>query len=191
MVAAGTGTYLTHMERTCVGLVVSTLALAVALPFAHAELGLLQRFEGRYVFAGGAAETRRVERAIDEVVDRLNLFIREIARGEIRRSIRPEPSIELHALGRDRLRFSFGDWGPLEVSLDNRPRVVRGPDGSDTRLRGTVSGQRIVLVQDSSRGRRTNWLSLGPEDRWLHLQVAVGADQLPEDIRYSLSYRRR
>ncbi|MCB9597686.1 MAG: hypothetical protein H6719_33525 [Sandaracinaceae bacterium] len=171
--------------------VATTIVLAMAAPGARAELDLLSTFEGRYTFAGGRAERTRLDEAIDEVADRLNLFIREIARGELRRAIRPEPRIQVAVVARDRVRMSLGDWGPLEVTLDNQERHVRGPDGSDTRLRGAVDRGRIVLVQESSRGRRTNWLSLGPDGRWLYLQVQIGADQLPEDIRYTLSYRRR
>lgn len=178
------------MERSLAGLTALSLALALVPP-ARAEIDLLRRFEGTYDFAGGPEETRRLEHAIDEVVDRLNVLIRGLARTAIRQEIRPERAIVLEPVGRDGLRFSLGAWGPIEVSLDNQPRLVRGPDGSDTRLRGLISGDRIVLVQESPRGRRTNWLSLGPEDRWLHLQVQVDADQLPDPIQYSLSYLRR
>ncbi len=178
------------MERSLAGLMALSLALALVPP-ARAEIDLLRRFEGTYDFAGGPDETRRLEQAIDDVVDRLNVLIRGLARSEIRRAIRPERTIVLAPVGRDRLRFSLDAWGPLEVPLDNRARRVTGPDGSDTQLRGLVTGSRVVLVQDSPRGRRTNWLSLGPEDRWLHLQVQVGADQLPDPIQYSLSYLRR
>ncbi|MGE0785693.1 MAG: hypothetical protein AB7S26_08395 [Sandaracinaceae bacterium] len=157
---------------------------------AAAQPDVLSAFEGHYAFAGGERERQRLREAIDSVVDHLDFFIREIARGEIHRAIRPEPDIRLHSVRGDAVRLSLGGWGPLDVQLDGRVRSVRGPDGNDTQLRATLRDGHIRLVQESSRGRRENVLSLSTDRRWLYLRVTVAADQLPEDIRYRLSYRR-
>jgi len=125
------------------------------------------------------------------VVDQLNVFIREIARGEIRRSLTPESRIVVRPLGEERIRLSLDDWGPLEVPLSGRALRVTGPDGSDTRLSARFASGRIRTVQSSDRGSRENWMSLSPDLRFLFLQVRVSADQLPAAIRYTLSYRRR
>jgi len=172
---------------------VALLGAAMAMPpsAARADLSALDLFAGRYTFAGGARERSQLEDAIDDVVDRLNVFIREIARGEIRRNVRPEPRIALEVIDGRRVRVSFGDWGPLDLRLDGPARRTRGPDGSDTAVRASLRGRRLLVTQRSSRGERDNWLSVSRDGEWLYNQVRIGADQLPADIRYTLSYRRR
>jgi len=173
--------------------IVALLGAAAAAPpsGARADVSVLDLFDGRYAFAGGERERSRLEDAIDDVVDRLNVFIREIARGEIRRNVRPEGRIALEVVEGRRVRLSLGDWGPLDLRLDGRPRHMSGPDGSDTEVRASLRGGRLLVVQRSSRGRRENWLSLSRDGEWLFNQIRIGADQLPADIQYTLSYRRR
>lgn len=178
-------------RSTTVALAMSVLLVAAASSPASAAMSALELFEGRYTFAGGEAEEERLRAAIDSVVDRLNFFIRDMARGEIRRRIRPEPRIQVHVVDRDHLSVSFGDWGPITVRLDGRPTHVRGPDGDDTRIEARLNGRRIELTQETPRGRRVNWLTLSPDGRYLFMQVSIGASQLPANIRYTLSYRRR
>ncbi|MBN4049420.1 hypothetical protein JYT86_00150 [bacterium AH-315-N03] len=176
---------------TTAALAASVLLISTASSGARADLDVLELFEGRYTFAGGEPEEARLRDAIDSVVDRLSFFIRDIARGEIRRNIQPDPRIRLEVVDRGRLRLSFGDWGPIDVRLDGSTTHVQGPDGAETRISARLQGSRIEVIQESSRGRRVNWLTLSPDARYLFLQVSVGADQLPANIRYTLSYRRR
>ncbi len=173
------------MARAC-----ALTALLIAVAPASGQAVSVASFEGRYVFVGGDAERQQLDRAIDGVVSRLALLLREVARGEIRRNIQPEPRIAIDVTDDAHVRLTLGAWGPLDVRLDGLEQRVRGPDGSATRLAVHYRGGRIETRQASSRGRRENWLSLSPDGRYLFLQSRVGAPQLPEEIRYTLTYRR-
>ncbi|HJL14500.1 MAG TPA: hypothetical protein RMH99_02520 [Sandaracinaceae bacterium LLY-WYZ-13_1] len=162
-----------------------------ARPTQGQRAATLEDLEGRYSFVGGAREERRLRGAIDEVVDRMNLFVREIARGEIRRNVTADRRIEIDVVDDRTVRFRFDDWGPVRARVDGRSRQVRGPDGSDTRLTARFGGGRLYLQQVSSRGTRDNWLSLASDRERVTLQVRIRADQLPAPIEYALTYRRR
>lgn len=151
----------------------------------------LEDFEGEYTFIGGERERRRVQAAIDDVVDQMNIFVREIARGQIRGHVQPERRVHIRVDAGDRVRFAFDDWGPNVVSLDGRARRVRGPDGGATRLTGRFGNGRLYLRQTNDQGHRHNWLGLAPDRERLRLSVRISAGQLPDDIRYALTYRRR
>lgn len=55
------------------------LGVSVWLGPVRSQTAALESFQGTSALAGGESE---MEDAIDRVIDRLNLFIREIARGE-------------------------------------------------------------------------------------------------------------
>lgn len=171
------------------GLAALVIAASDASPARGQTVGL-ESFAGSYRFAGGQTERDRLQAAIDSVVDRMNVFVREIARGEIRRNVRPEPRIVVGVPDDRRVRLTLGSWGPLDVPLGGRRVRVRGPDGSDTRLSARFRDGRIETHQASDRGTRENWLSLSDDRGWLFLQVRISADALPAAIRYTLSYRR-
>lgn len=177
-----------HIQRAAWALAFAAIVIAAAP--ADGQVNALASLDGRYVFAGGSAERERLDRAIDAVVRNLPFVMREVARGEIRRNLQPERSIDVGILDDERVTLTLGAWGPHEVRLDGRPTRVRGPDGSDTRLSAVFRGGRIETRQESSRGLRENWLSASPDGRYLFLQSRVVARELPEAIRYTLSYRR-
>lgn len=151
----------------------------------------IEDYEGEYRFVGGARDRRGLELAIDRVVDQMNIFVREIARGEIRGRVQPEQTIRLEVDGLGRLRLALDAWGPNTVSLDGRARRVRGPDGSDTRLSARFARGRLRVSQVNPQGRRDSVLALSPDREHLTMRVRIAADQLPDDLRYALHYRKR
>lgn len=187
----------TPIHRAVVALAALLGTLAVLAP-SHPARGSdtppsegLERLAGGYVFAGGDRERGAVNDAIDSVVDRLNLFIREIARGRIREAIQPEPRVEVDVVGAELVRLRLGDWQSPVAHVDGTPLDVRGPDGSDTRFSVRYRNGRLATRATTSRGTREIWLSLSDDDAgWLFSQVRVSSNQLPESIRYTLSYRR-
>ncbi len=150
----------------------------------------LSQFVGSYVHAGDPRELHGMERAIDHVVDQLNLFIREIARGEIHRRIRPEQHIRFDVSPDDTITIALDDWGPIEVPVNGPARPVRDAAGDAVRLSMRYDAGTLVARSVAQRGSRTNVFSLRPDGERLSMLVRIHSDQLPSDIRYRLTYRR-
>lgn len=150
----------------------------------------LSAFRGTYVLAGDARELRAMDQAIDRVVDQLNLFIREIARGEIHRRVTPEQRIVLEVFDLERITLAMDDWGPVAVTLGAAPRRIRGRSGDDERLTVRLHEGRLVAQTLASGGSRTSTFALSSDAERLQMHVRIASGQLPADIRYSLTYRR-
>jgi hypothetical protein len=163
------------------GLTGALLALAAFLPSTSRT---------QFVFAGNRSELGAMGQAIDRVVDQLNIFIREIARGEIRRRIDAEQRIRVAVVDEETLTVAFDDWGPVRLSVDGSARRVRGPDGENVRASVTYRYGRLIERRIAPRGSRVNVLTLSPDAQRLHMQVRIASDQLPDDIAYRLTYRR-
>jgi hypothetical protein len=69
------------------------------------------------------------------------------------------------------------------------PRAVAGPDGGETRFSVRRRGDRLETVAVTDDGTQERWLSGTPDGRHLFVQVRIRSSQLPESIRYTLSYR--
>lgn len=157
---------------------------------ARTQTASIEGFEGAWRYVGGARDQRQQDAAIDQVVDQLDLFTREIARVAIRRSLAPEPELQVRLRGPRRLSLQLGDWVSHEVELDAPPLVMPGPDGSATRFSARFASGRLTTREESARGSRINQLGLSPDGAHLFMHVRVRAPQLPSDIRYALTYRR-
>lgn len=173
-----------------VALVTSALAFFLAPTASHTQAPTLASFDGRYVLGADRHELHGMEQAIDRVVDQMNLFIREIARGEIHRRISAEQRIHLDITGEDAMSIALDDWGPIEVDVNGRPRQVRGAAGDDVRFSVRYQDGRLTAHTASPRGSRTNVFTLSPDASRLQMSVRITSDQLPADIRYRLTYHR-
>lgn len=151
----------------------------------------LEDFQGEYAFVGGEREERRLDAAIDAVVDQMNIFVREIARGRIHGQVRPEGRVRIEVVGAHHVRFELDGWGPHVVSLDGRERRVRGPDESDTRLSARFHGGRLHVRQVSPQGERRSSMALAGDRERMRMSVRIRSARLPDDIRYALTYRKR
>jgi hypothetical protein len=129
--------------------------------------------------------------AINRVVDQLNLFIREIARSEIHRRVNHEQRVVLGVRGDDRMTLALDDWGPVEIPIGRGSNHVRGPGGDQVRVSARFADGRLVYRQSASQGARQNVFSLTGDGSRLVMGVSISAGQLPADIRYRLTYRRR
>jgi len=172
-------------------LFVGILAAAALAPApSKTQAPALESFAGRYVHTGARSELRAMEGAIDRVVNQMNIFIREIARGEVHRRITPERRITIDVLDGSTLTLAMDDWGPLRIALGGVPRQTRDPGGEPTSLSARFDAGRLVQRTQSPRGSRTNVFALSPDGEQLSMQVRIASDQLPAEIRYRLTYRR-
>lgn len=171
-----------------IGLVL--LIAAVAPSSSQTQAPTLESFRGTYVHTGARAELRAMGGAIDRVVNQMNIFVREIARGEVHRRITPEQRIEIGVLDPQAMTLAMDGWGPVRVALDAAARRVRGATGEDVNLTVRFDEGRLVQRAVTPRGSRTNVFTLSPDLEQLSMLVRIASDQLPAEIRYRLTYRR-
>lgn len=150
----------------------------------------LDHFEGRFTHIRARQELRAMDTAINGVVDQMNIFIREIARGEVHRRVNPERRIELALLNPETMTLKMDDWGPVRVRVGASGRRVRGADGEEMNLTLHFADGRLVQRGSTDRGSRTNVFTLSPDRERLSMRVRIRSDQLPDDIQYQLTYRR-
>lgn len=159
-------------------------------PPAASSAPALESFQGTFVLAGDARELRAMDQAIDRVVDQLNIFIREIARGEIHRRIVPEQRVVLRVADTQSIALTIDQWGPIAATLGAPARRVRGSSGEDVSLTVRYRDGRLIQHAAAASGARTNTFALSPDEQRLHMHVRITSGQLPADIRYTLTYRR-
>lgn len=176
-------------ERILLLVAFAVAALVPALPSASQEHEpSLESFRGTFVLAD-RREQAALSDAIDRVADQLDIFIREIARLELRRRIGAEERIQV-AIDEAAVALAFDHWVPGRIPLDGRLRRLRGPGGETLRHSVRFEGGRIIERRLADQGERINVLTLSADEQRLHMQVRISSDQLPDTIRYRLSYRR-
>jgi hypothetical protein len=177
---------------------IALAAAFVASPWALEEMGQAKAGEpdplpllGTYRFAGGREEVREVERAIDEAVDEMNVFIRGIARRRLR-----EPNLPT-----DELRISLGG-DLLTVARTGQPKVSAPTTGKPVPWRNPRNGNELqashritpagALEQKliGDRGVSTNVFTVSAEGKLL-MKTTVTADKLPSPIRFTTTYVRK
>lgn len=179
------------LRRGALVVLLGLITWPIASAIAPTEPGAsLQRFDGRYAFAGGSVERARVRAAIDGVVEQLNFLMRDLARREMRSNIRPEERVGLDVADAERLRVRLDDWASPLQPVDGTARAVRGPDGARTQFSVRYGEGRITTRSTTPRGTRETWLTLSADGSYLFQQIRVDSDQLPASVRYTLSYRR-
>jgi hypothetical protein len=177
------------MKRAGSALAFAAAVLAV-VPTGAQQPPPLSAFDGDWRFSGGQRETQQMSAALDQVVDQMNMLMREFARGQIHDRIPLDRDIRIGIHGTTGFSLVLGGWGPVEVPLGGAFRDVTDREGQPIRVSATYAGGRITehQVRDDS-GRRTNTFVLDDENRRLTMWVRIHSDQLPADIVYHLSYR--
>ena len=173
-----------------VGVLVATAWLADPSQ-AHALEPDLDRLVGAYRFVGGPEEVRQVERAIDEAVDEMNVFIRGIARRRLK-----EPNLPT-----DGLRIFIQD-GAITVARTGQPSISAPANGKRVTWKNPRNGNELrvahriradgALEQDliGDRGVSTNVFSL-LDNGHLMMKTTVESEKLPSTIRFTTTYARK
>ncbi len=142
---------------------------------------------GDYRWVGGSAEHEAWERAIERVVNRLNVAIRGLARRQIR--------AKLPIANRQSFRISAN---AIEVAAEGT--AIRTPKGH-TVPRVDAFGDRVHVTQrfvgpslvqvfDAPQGTRTNvFVSCNDGDKVI-MMSRITSDRLPQPIEFSATYER-
>lgn len=166
------------------------LAAAAWMPGARAS-DPIDLLVGDYRFVGGEKETREVERAIDEAVDEMNVFIRGIARRRLKEPNMPTETLQISA-----------DEGMIAVARSGQPTISAPASGKPITWKNPRNGNELEVTHRiksdgnleqklvGDRGVSTNSFSLRADGRML-MTTTVKAEKLPSDIRFSTTYARK
>jgi hypothetical protein len=142
-------------------------------------------FTGAFKFAGGAAERDALEKAIDDVVSRMNVIARGIARGKLRDATAIPGSLSLTTSGSNlTIVDSLSYTGPL----DGKPVKVKAFDDNEMELTYDVATQSVVMKLRADGKSQTNKYAV--DGKKLSEHVVITAEQLPIPLWYDLTFER-
>jgi len=167
-------------------LLCALLCLAIGLPgSAAAEESPLN---GTWSYSGGEAQKQGRLDAIEEAIQHLPRLFRGGARKRLRRSAL-EPT-----------RYAVLDSGEtLTISLDDGPSRTTPLDGTPVEFEDDGRGERLVLTRTRQGntihsvgrvGEGTATSSFHFDGDRLDVEITLASKQLPEPVRYTLSFRR-
>lgn len=146
---------------------------------------------GTYRFAGGREEVLAVERAIDEAVEEMNVFIRGIARRRLREPNLPTTELRISVRG-----------DAITVSRTGQPKVSAPATGKQVPWRNPRNGNELevsyritpegALEQKliGDRGVSTNVFAISADGK-LSMRTKVTADKLPSTLQFTTTYVRK
>lgn len=171
-------------------LAIAPLAAALLLPSPRAvsQAPALPPVEGEWRLATRDPE-RVIDRAIVDVVNEMNFFVRDIAASRIDQALNAERRVAIES-GERRVRLAIDRWGPVELPLDGRTQRVRDSRGEPIRARALVRAEHLTLEQITDEGTRVTYFSRGPDENSMTMAVRVRSSQLPRDIVYHLRFTR-
>lgn len=149
------------------------------------------RYAGRYRFDGTEDEgRRRVRRALEPVLRRVNPLLRGVAERRLNDSVPVARRIEI---GVDGSRISVRYVGERDRRFESRaghPRTVEARDGREARMTQLFRNGRLEQIFEGENGRMYNVFSLDEPGRRLTLTVVMTGERLEQPIRVTLPYVR-
>lgn len=130
-----------------------------------------------------------IEKAIETAVAKMNFIKRPIARSRLKKANPHYGRIEI-ARGASDFSVRFDARKPVLMPLDGRSVKWTREDGEQFDVSAKLQGDTLVQTFLAEDGQRTNAFSLGTDGKLL-LRVTLTSPQLPEPVRYQLSYRRQ
>jgi hypothetical protein len=147
-------------------------------------------YDGIYAFAGGESQRSAFTRAIDEVVEQMNVVIRGIARQRISARVKIQPRIVV-ANRSDGLFFVHEPLPPRLAKLDGTTQRMVNAAGDRIDVTYTRAGSAVIEAIRSGRSSQRNTYRFAPAHGVLTFTAEIESPMMPGVIRYSLTYRRR
>lgn len=139
---------------------------------------------GHFRFAGGHAERAARHRAIDEVVDDLNVFVRPIAKARLERSTAIAERLSISRVG-TRTTVSF-DGRVYATDQDGVGVEVIANTGERVTLTHRWDGRDLLQSFRGEDGGRLNRFQCSPGR--LKLDSRISSTRLPREIHFTLTY---
>jgi hypothetical protein len=147
----------------------------------------LDAWIGDYRFAGGATERARLRAELDRIADRLGFLLRDIARPRLHHDIQIEDRVVITLRG-EALRVRIGRR--VDVTCDGDEHPVRGVNGEPGQGTCALANARLTVPVVYEPATQTYTLARSGDGTALHMRVAIAGGQLPDTIRFRLTYRR-
>ncbi len=167
------------------------LVASAATEAASAEAPSANAVLGTYRFAGGDAEVRKVERAIDEGVEEMSFLIRGMASRRLKEPNLPSEELRIFIEGAN---ITVARLGHPDISApaDGRAVTWRNPNnGNELKVSHQVSDAGVLTQRlVGERGTSVNRFEVDDSGR-LTMKTTIEADKLPSPIRFSTTYVRR
>lgn len=172
---------------------VAVLAVCYGPSIAAAEASepASQSFAGTYGYVGGDREIKALDRAIGEVVDQMNFFIRGIARRRLRAPNLPSQEVSVF-IENGQIRITRPGQPEVSAPADGKPITWRHPnDGDVFQVSHGIDDegalyQRFVGERSVSRNR----FVLSEDEKRLTIHTVITADRLPAPLRFEMTYER-
>ena len=160
---------------------------AVVLGSAFFSPVFASNLQGTFIYVPGKGGN--VNWAIDKTVEGMNIFMRMIAREQLRKNNKPDKRITLE-ISPAEVSITTDDDAPMRTSPEGTPARWQNEDGEvlvvSTRLEGDVLQQTIK----AQGGERVNVYSVSSDGQTLTLDVTVSSDRLKVPVKYCLVYQR-
>ncbi len=175
-------------------LLVAALAAWCSPPLATAEApdSAVQPFIGTYTYAGGDAQIKALDQAIDEVVDQMNFLIRGIARRRLRTPNLPSKEVSVF-VENGQIRIERPGQPEVSAPEDGRPITWRHPrDGDVFQVSHGIDDQGVLYQRfEGERSVSLNRFVLSEDQERLTIHTVITADRLPAPLRFKMTYERR
>jgi len=145
------------------------------------------RFVARYHFSGGEKELQALRDELDRIADKFNILVRPIARHKLHSRVLPYFDIRFDERD-DVARVHMGPLAPL--ICDGKWHDVRGDSGETGRATCGPQDDKMVTRARFDEAKRNNTFTLSSDGKQLRMSTVVTSPQLPEPIRFALSYGR-
>jgi len=152
---------------------------------------VLEQFVGAYSYVGGEREIKALDRAIEEVVDQMNFFIRGIARRRLRAPNLPSKEVSVF-VEHGQIRIERPGQPEVSAPADGRPITWRHPtDGDVFRVSHGVDDEGALYQRfEGERSVSRNRFVLGRDKQRLTIHTVITADRLPAPLRFKMTYAR-
>lgn len=151
---------------------------------------LRRRYDGEYVFAGGANERAAVPAAVERSVDGMFFIARGIAYDRLLKSSEICASYRFD-LGAEKLSVAGSCRTPDVSPADGREVDHRTKQNEESKLSQRFVGETLVQEFRGDEGARRVVWTLLPDGATLRAQVVIISKHLPRSVDYTLTYLRR
>ncbi|HEY7642579.1 MAG TPA: hypothetical protein VH814_22790 [Steroidobacteraceae bacterium] len=165
--------------------VCACLAVLAVAPRAHADNAVLP---GVYINdqQNGAA----IGTAIETAIEKMNFIKRPIARSRLKKTNAAHHRVTI-GLTAQEISVAFDNAQPVRMPADGSTAKWTREDGEVFDVSARWTNDRLVQSFKAPDGERINTFALGSEGRALEVQVEVRSPQLPEPVRYALTFVRQ